>query len=74
MCSSDLLHLAHPELPFGGAGNSGLGRAHGHAGFLAFSNEKSVLKQRIGVTGIKQFYPPYTPKVKRMVGLLLRWL
>lgn len=69
-----VLHLAHPELPFGGAGNSGLGRAHGHAGFLAFSNEKSVLRQRIGLTGIKQFYPPYTPKVKRMVGLLLRWL
>jgi aldehyde dehydrogenase (NAD+) len=69
-----ILQLAHPELPFGGAGNSGLGRAHGHAGFLAFSNEKSVLRQRIGFTGIKQFYPPYTPTVKKMVGLLLRWL
>ena len=69
-----LLHLVHPELPFGGAGNSGLGRAHGHAGFLAFSNEKSVLRQRIGLTGIKPLYPPYTPKVQRMVRLLLRWL
>jgi aldehyde dehydrogenase (NAD+) len=69
-----ILHLAHPELPFGGSGNSGLGRAHGHAGFLAFSNEKSVLKQRTGLTGLKNFYPPYTPKVKKLVGLLLRWL
>ncbi|MBD2714141.1 aldehyde dehydrogenase family protein [Microvirga sp. STR05] len=69
-----ILHLAHPDLPFGGAGNSGLGRAHGHAGFLAFSNEKSVLRQRIGRTGIKSFYPPYTPKVQKMVNLLLRWL
>ena len=69
-----ILHLAHPDLPFGGAGNSGLGRAHGHAGFLAFSNEKSVLRQRIGLTGIKSFYPPYTPKVRKMVNLLLRWL
>ncbi|SHL61476.1 aldehyde dehydrogenase family protein [Hymenobacter psychrotolerans] len=68
-----ILHLAHPDLPFGGAGNSGLGRAHGHAGFLAFSNEKSVLRQRVGLTGIKSFYPPYTPKVQRMVNLLLRW-
>ncbi|MBC8084603.1 MAG: aldehyde dehydrogenase family protein, partial [Hymenobacter sp.] len=58
----------------GGAGNSGIGRAHGHAGFLAFSNEKSVLRQRTGRTGIKSFYPPYTPKVQRMVGWLLRWL
>ncbi|WP_375438350.1 aldehyde dehydrogenase family protein [uncultured Hymenobacter sp.] len=69
-----ILQLAHPELPFGGAGNSGIGRAHGYAGFLAFSNEKSVLKQRTGRTGIKSFYPPYTPKVQRMVGWLLRWL
>ncbi|UOG74616.1 aldehyde dehydrogenase family protein [Hymenobacter tibetensis] len=69
-----ILQLAHPELPFGGAGNSGIGRAHGYAGFLAFSNEKAVLKQRTGVTGIKSFYPPYTPKVQRMVGWLLRWL
>lgn len=68
-----ILHLAHPDLPFGGAGNSGLGRAHGHAGFLAFSNEKSVLRQRVGLTGIKSFYPPYTPKVQKMVNLLLRW-
>jgi aldehyde dehydrogenase (NAD+) len=69
-----ILQLAHPDLPFGGAGNSGIGRAHGHAGFLAFSNEKAVLKQRTGVTGIKSFYPPYTPKVQRMVGWLLRYL
>ncbi|WP_022821784.1 aldehyde dehydrogenase family protein [Hymenobacter norwichensis] len=69
-----ILQLAHPELPFGGAGNSGIGRAHGHAGFLAFSNEKAVFKQRIGRTGIKSFYPPYTPKVQRMVGWLLKYL
>lgn len=69
-----ILQLAHPDLPFGGAGNSGIGRAHGHAGFLAFSNEKAVLKQRTGRTGIKSFYPPYTPKVQRMVGWLLRYL
>ena len=69
-----ILQLAHPELPFGGAGNSGIGRAHGHAGFLAFSNEKAVLKQRTGLTGIKSFYPPYTPKVQRMVGWMLKYL
>ena len=69
-----ILQLAHPELPFGGAGNSGIGRAHGYAGFLAFSNEKAVFKQRIGRTGIKSFYPPYTPKVQRMVGWLLKYL
>jgi aldehyde dehydrogenase (NAD+) len=69
-----VLHLAHPDLPFGGAGNSGMGRAHGQAGFLAFSSEKSVLRQRIGHTGIKLMYPPYTSKVKRLIGLLMKYL
>jgi aldehyde dehydrogenase (NAD+) len=69
-----LIQLVHPDLPFGGVGNSGLGKAHGHAGFLAFSNEKAVLQQRVGLTGIKQFYPPYTGRVRRLLGLLLRYL
>jgi len=69
-----IIHLAHPDLPFGGIGNSGLGRAHGHAGFLAFSNEKGVLRQRIGLTGIKTMYPPYTSQVKRFIGWLMKYL
>jgi aldehyde dehydrogenase (NAD+) len=69
-----IIQLAHPDLPFGGVGNSGLGKAHGQAGFLAFSNEKGVLEQRVGRTGIKQFYPPYTGRVRRLLGLLLRYL
>ncbi|MGI4870519.1 MAG: aldehyde dehydrogenase family protein [Janthinobacterium lividum] len=69
-----IIQLAHPDLPFGGVGNSGLGKAHGHAGVLAFSNEKPVLQQRVGFTGIKQFYPPYTPRVRRLLGWLLRYL
>ncbi|SNC76131.1 aldehyde dehydrogenase (NAD+) [Hymenobacter gelipurpurascens] len=69
-----ILHLAHPDLPFGGFGNSGLGKAHGHAGFIGFSNEKSVLQQRVGRTGIKTMYPPYTPKVRKLIGWLLKYL
>lgn len=38
-----LLHVANPNLPFGGVGNSGMGRYHRRAGFLSFSNPKSVL-------------------------------
>ncbi|KAA9333272.1 aldehyde dehydrogenase family protein [Hymenobacter busanensis] len=68
-----ILHLGHPELPFGGLGNSGMGRAHGHAGFLQFSNEKAVLRQRVGRTALKAMYPPYTPQVKKLVGWLLKF-
>jgi len=69
-----ILHLAHPELPFGGVGTSGLGKAHGHAGFLAFSNEKGVLQQRVGFTVLKAMYPPYTSRTKRLIGWLLTYL
>ena len=69
-----VLHFAHPELPTGGVGNSGLGKAHGHSGFLAFSNEKGVMRQRVGLTGIKAMYPPYTGKVQRLIGLLVKYL
>ena len=69
-----VLHFAHPELPTGGVGNSGLGKAHGHAGFLAFSNEKGVMRQRVGLTGIKAMYPPYTGRVQKLIGLLVKYL
>jgi aldehyde dehydrogenase (NAD+) len=55
-------------------GNSGLGKAHGHSGFLAFSNEKGVLRQRVGFTGIKAMYPPYTDKVQKMISWLVKYL
>ena len=69
-----VLHFAHPELPTGGVGNSGLGKAHGHSGFLAFSNEKGVMRQRVGFTGIKAMYPPYTPRVRKLIALLVKYL
>ena len=66
-----VLHFLHPELPFGGVNNSGIGKSHGHYGFLEFSNPKGVLKQRVGLTTASLLFPPYN-KVKRMVidGLL----
>jgi len=69
-----ILQLAHPGLPFGGVGNSGLGKAHGYAGLVAFSNEKAVLKQRVGLTNLRTFYPPYSSRTQRLLGWLLRYL
>ncbi|MFA0961848.1 aldehyde dehydrogenase family protein [Roseivirga sp. BDSF3-8] len=68
-----LVHFMHPNLPFGGANHSGIGKSHGHFGFLSLSNEKAVLKQRVGHTSVKLLYPPYTPRVKKMINLLLRY-
>jgi aldehyde dehydrogenase (NAD+) len=67
------IHFLHHNLPFGGVGNSGTGRSHGYAGFLAFSNEKSVMKQRSGFTSVKAFYPPYTSFKQKLMNLFLKF-
>jgi len=73
-CINDtLIHILNTHLPFGGVNNSGIGKAHGHFGFLAFSNERAVLRQRVGLTGIKMLYPPYTPRIRKMIDLLMKW-
>lgn len=44
MCINDtILHIANKNLPFGGVGNSGMGKYHGFASFETFSNCRSVL-------------------------------
>lgn len=38
-----LLHIANHHLPFGGVGNSGLGKYHGQSSFLAFTNQRAIV-------------------------------
>jgi aldehyde dehydrogenase (NAD+) len=43
-CVNDtLMHIANHRLPFGGVGNSGMGKYHGRNSFLAFSNQRAVV-------------------------------
>src|SRR5436190_23885617 len=74
VCLNDcVLQFTHPNLPFGGVNNSGIGKSHGKYGFLAFSNEKPVLKQKKGWSATYLLYPPYKPGMKKIVDILLRW-
>ncbi len=74
VCINDLmLHYLHLNLPFGGIGSSGWGNAHGFYGFKTFSYERAFLKQGI-VSPLKWMYPPYTPRVRRLIRWLIRWL
>jgi aldehyde dehydrogenase (NAD+) len=68
-----VLHFLHNELPFGGVNNSGIGKAHGYHGFLAFSNEKGVLKQRVGLNNVSLLRPPYGAKTKQIIASLIKW-
>ncbi|MBE9195863.1 aldehyde dehydrogenase family protein [Synechocystis sp. LEGE 06083] len=63
VCLNDiLLHLTVAELPFGGVGESGMGRYHGKASFDTFSNYKSILCRPFwGETNLR--YPPYGKKM-----------
>ena len=53
-----LLHAAQEDLPFGGVGQSGMGRYHGIEGFRTFSQVRSVYEPgRLALTTL--MYPPY---------------
>jgi aldehyde dehydrogenase (NAD+) len=64
--NATLLHLAVPELPFGGVGESGSGAYHGRMGFDTFSHRKSVL-QRPTRPDPSVMYPPYTRLKDRLL-------
>jgi aldehyde dehydrogenase (NAD+) len=61
-----VMHFAHGELPFGGVNNSGIGSAHGHHGFKAFSHERAVLRSS-RLMLVKLFFPPYTKTRNRII-------
>jgi aldehyde dehydrogenase (NAD+) len=74
MLNDCVLHFLHPNLPFGGVNNSGIGKSHGYFGYLAFSNEKGVLKQRVGFNNSTLIKPPYDLKTKKIISTLIKWL
>jgi len=68
-----VLHFIHSEIPFGGVNNSGIGSAGGHFGFLAFSHQKGILRQRIGFNNASLLKPPYTETTKKLIKTMIKW-
>jgi aldehyde dehydrogenase (NAD+) len=63
-CVNDTIsHMANPDMPFGGVGQSGHGSYHGKSGFDAFSNIKAVTR-RASWLDVPLRYPPYKGKLK----------
>ena len=57
-----LVHFGNAKLPFGGIGNSGIGKYHGKHGFDTFSHEQAIMKR--GTWFDPSFrYAPYDRKI-----------
>ena len=56
-------HLTNHHLPFGGRGNSGIGRYHGRYSFQTFSHQKGILKTPTWFDPAVK-YPPFKGKLK----------
>ena len=65
-----VMPFIHANLPFGGVGTSGMGAAHGHAGFAAFSHMRPVLRNRF--LAMPLLFPPYSGRVQKLAKLVQR--
>lgn len=64
VCINDtLLHVANHYLPFGGVGNSGMGKYHGKYSFETFSHLKAIMQSPTWID-IPFKYPPYKNKLQ----------
>lgn len=67
------IHFYNSNLPFGGSGHSGIGKAHGWFGFEAFSNARAIFKQHVPGP-IDLLAPPYKKWKQKLIDLTIKWL
>ena len=71
-CINDVvLHLATPELPFGGCGASGMGAYHGKAGFDTFTHYTSIVDKKTWLD-LPMRYQPYTKLNEKLIRMFLK--
>ena len=69
-----LVQFLHGNLPFGGVNNSGIGNAHGHYGFRAFSHERAVVRTQLKLAPML-FLPGQIPeRLRGIINSLIKWL
>lgn len=68
-CINDtILHIANHDLPFGGVGNSGIGKYHGEKSFMGFSNTRPVISSPTWIDLPLKYVPyKYYGIIKRLV-------
>ena len=70
--NATVIHILHQNLPFGGVNNSGMGKSGGVWGFQAFSHQRSLVEDKLGLSAMLS--PPYTAKVKQLIKTALKFL
>ncbi|MFE9581553.1 aldehyde dehydrogenase family protein [Nocardia sp. NPDC006044] len=63
---------AIPALPFGGVGDSGIGRIHGDAGLLEFSRAHSIAVQRFSLPGAELLSYRRSERTLRLLSTVVR--
>lgn len=59
VCINDtVVHITGDDLPFGGVGDSGMGRYHGKASFDCFTHERVVLRRSLAFDPDFRYPPP----------------
>lgn len=66
-----IAHLAVPDLPFGGVGESGMGAYHAETSIDTFSHVKSVLDKSLALDTMKLAYAPITEFKERLMRRMM---
>lgn len=71
--NTNTLYYYEPNLPFGGVGHSGMGRAHGFYAFQSFSNARSIMKEFLPIGAVDLVKPPFNNFSRKLLDLIIRW-
>ena len=69
-----LLQFLHGNLPFGGVNHSGMGNAHGHYGFKAFSHERAVVRTQVSLAATLLGAGEVHPLLRKWLKPLMKYL
>ena len=69
-----LIQFLHGRLPFGGVNNSGIGHAHGHYGFKAFSHERAVVQTQLSWVATLFSAGAIPAPIRKVLKAGLKWL
>ena len=66
-----VMHIVNNNMPFGGVGESGIGKYHGKYSFKTFSNAKSVLKKS-NFLDSKIRFAPFTDAKYKLIKMIIK--